>query len=87
MNTSAKYLSFLENLSPELKNYVIETGVILTPILNDIHAIKPTTKNYYGEYMEILGNTKQVKILALALIYAGANVDGVNDAVNILTAN
>jgi hypothetical protein len=34
--------------------------------------------------MNILGNTKHIKLLALALIYAGANVNGVHDAVNIL---
>ena len=83
---NAKYLSPIDNSGAELKKYILDTAEILKPILSDIHAIQPTTKNYYAEYMNILGNTKHIKLLALALIYAGANVDGVHNAVSILEA-
>ena len=76
---------FIENLSPELKSAVLNIAETIKPALNEIHAQKPTTKNYYGDYMRLLSyRPKYAKILALAMLYEGANPDGVQAAVKLV---
>jgi hypothetical protein len=76
---------FIENLSPELKNAVLSIAETIKPALNEIHAQQPTTKNYYGDYMRLmLYKPKYAKILALAMLYEGANPEGVEAAVNLI---
>jgi RNA binding exosome subunit len=80
MKTKAK--SFIESLSPELQNVVKSISETIKPALDDIHASTPTTKNYYGDYMRLLSyKPERKKIIALAMLYAGANPAGVEAAV------
>ena len=76
------------SITPELKKVIISLSEQFKPILEDVHNSNATTKNYYGDYLSILsqfsGNNGKVKLIALSLIYAGANVHGVESAVKIL---
>ena len=76
---------FIENLSPELKSAVLNIAETIKPALDQIHAQTPTTKNYYGDYMRLmLYKPKYARILALAMLYEGANPEGVEAAVNLI---
>ena len=76
---------FIENLSPDLKSAVLNIAETIKPALNEIHAQQPTTKNYYGDYMRLmLYKPKYARILALAMLYEGANPEGVEAAVNLI---
>lgn len=78
-----------QSLSAEALNAIQQLSATLEPALNAIHAETPTTQNYYGDYMAILGSAKEpakIKLLALAMLYSGANPDGVEAAVEILCA-
>ena len=76
---------FIENLSPELKSAVLNIAETIKPALDQIHAQQPTTKNYYGDYMRLmLVKPQYSKILALAMLYEGANPEGVEAAVNLI---
>ena len=48
----------------------------------------PTTRNHYGRYMHIIsklanGSKEMGKVIALALVEAGANKQGVRDALRV----
>ena len=76
---------FIENLSPDLKSAVLNIAETIKPALNEIHAQQPTTKNYYGDYMRLmLYKPKYAKILALAMLYEGANPEGVEAAMKLI---
>ena len=76
---------FIENLSPDLKSAVLNIAETIKPALNEIHAQQPTTKNYYGDYMRLLSyRPKYAKILALAMLYEGANPEGVEAAIKLI---
>jgi hypothetical protein len=76
---------FIENLSPDLKSAVLNIAETIKPALNEIHAQQPTTKNYYGDYMRLmLYKPKYAKILALAMLYEGANPEGVEAAIKLI---
>ncbi len=64
-------------------NSVIET---LRPIVKKIEDSPAATKNHYGEYMAILSGAplKNRKSLAACLIKAGANEDGIVDALKFI---
>lgn len=76
-------------VTPELKNAIISLAEIVKPALKEIHAKNATTKNYYGDYLGFLtpmaADKGKVKLTALAMMYAGANPEGVESAVKILT--
>lgn len=58
----------------------------LKPDVAEIEKMVPTTKNHYGAYLTILSMTKDKKIrerLAVCLVRAGANEQGVKDALNL----
>lgn len=79
-----------QNLSAETLNAIQQLSIIVRPALDSIHAGMPITKDYYGEYMEILGSAKEpakIKMLALAMLYDGANPDGIEAAVKLLCNN
>ena len=72
----------------------IETQVVdnvakaLKPAVEAIEANKiPTTRNHYGDYMAIFSqladDVGQARILAVALKQAGANAQGVDDALRV----
>ena len=76
---------FIENLSPDLKSAVLNIAETIKPALNEIHAQQPTTKNYYGDYMRLLSyRPKYAKILALAMLYEGANPERVEAAIKLI---
>jgi len=76
---------FIENLSPELKSAVLNIAETIKPALDQIHAQTPTTKNYYGDYMRLmLYKPKYAKVLALAMLYEGANPEGVEAAIKLI---
>jgi hypothetical protein len=76
---------FIENLSPDLKSAVLNIAETIKPALNEIHAQQPTTKNYYGDYMRLmLYKPKYAKILALAMLYEGANPEGIEAAIKLI---
>ena len=69
--------AFVEELANDLKELVQET-----------ESSAKTTQNHYGKYMSILsqlshGDKRTGNIVALALIRAGANQQGVKDALRL----
>lgn len=86
MNTKSQH-NILSSFSPEAKNAIIELAKTVTPLLDEIHANEPTTQNYYGDYMNLLStrqNKGEQKLLAIALLYAGVNYEGLIVASKIL---
>ena len=80
-----KAQSFIDSLSPELQDAIKKMAEDLSPALDAIHAKPQTTKNYYGEYMRVLSyRPKYKKTIAIAMLYAGCNPDGVAAAVNLV---
>jgi hypothetical protein len=80
-----KAQSFVEGLSPELKQVVINMAETLRPMLDEIHERTPTTQKYYGDYFRILSyRPEHHKVIALALLYAGANPEGLEAAVRLM---
>jgi len=76
---------FIENLSPDLKSAVLNIAETIKPALNEIHDQKPTTQNYYGDYLRLLSyRPKYAKVLALAMLYEGANPEGVEAAIKLI---
>lgn len=85
INNPAKAYQFINELSPELKNLVLIIADDLRPLIEEIHAQPPTTKNYYGDYLRILSHKPSHKnIIAMGLLYVGANPEGLQAAVNLL---
>jgi len=55
----------------------------LEPLVREVEQSPMTTQNHYGDYMSILsqsGDADNKRFIALALIDAGANKQGVRDA-------
>lgn len=76
---------FIENLSPDLKSAVLDIATTIKPALDEIHAQSPTTQNYYGDYFRLLSyRPKYAKLLALAMLYEGANPEGIQAAVKLV---
>ena len=76
---------FIENLSPDLKSAVLDIATTIKPALDEIHAQSPTTQNYYGDYFRLLSyRPKYAKLLALAMLYEGANPEGVEAAIKLI---
>jgi hypothetical protein len=85
MNNQTKAQQFINDLSPETRAAVLNIATTIKPALDKIHAQQPTTKNYYGDYMRLmLVKPQYTKILALAMLYEGANPDGVQAAVKLI---
>jgi hypothetical protein len=85
MNNHTKAQQFINDLSPETRAAVLNIATTIKPALDQIHAQTPTTKNYYGDYMRLmLYKPKYAKILALAMLYEGANPEGVEAAVKLI---
>jgi hypothetical protein len=67
---------------------VMDLAEDLAPFVKDTENSIKTTKNHYGKYGAMLsklskGNKKVATILAYAMIQAGANNQGVSDALNV----
>jgi hypothetical protein len=79
---NAKSTQFINNLSPEAQQAIKSIAETIRPALDEIHSHPATTQNYYSDYMRILSyKPKQVKLLAIAMIYAGANPAGIEAAI------
>ncbi len=86
--TKSNVNAFIDTLEPNVKEELNSIIEVLTPALEAIHAYPPTTKNYYGDYMRLMSyQPKLIKAVALALVAAGANPNGVKSAYDILLKN
>lgn len=86
IEVNSKASQFIETLSPELKSVIISIGKDLRPLLDEIHSKLPTTQCYYGDYLRILSyKPEKAKILALAMLYEGANCEGIQAAVRLVS--
>lgn len=84
------------NLSQNERNLAIETmqgywdcvGADMTKMVTNKHKLPQTTQDYYGSYLELLSFLRECKvsleIAGLILILAGAKVEGVKSAVQIM---
>ena len=80
-----KAQTFVEGLTPELKQVILNMAETLRPLLDDIHSRPATTQNYYGDYFRLLSyQPERYKVLGLALLYAGANPDGLQAASRLM---
>jgi hypothetical protein len=74
----------LQRLLKELQPMIDE----LAPVMAEVHALPETTQNHYGFYMTILSkyqdNRGMALVLGYALVKAGANRQGVGDALKVL---
>lgn len=72
----------------KLKKLVTELAGDFKPAVEKIEAKIATTRNHYGDYMALLSSLAKSKqhaqIFALAMIEAGANRQGVNDALQVM---
>jgi hypothetical protein len=85
INHNVKAFNFINNLSPELQNVVISIADTIKPALDDIHANQPTSQNYYADYLRLLSyKPERSKVIAIAMLYAGANVQGVQAAMKLI---
>ena len=71
-----------------LTDLVDRVAESVKPAVEEIEAIKvPTTRNSYALYMAIFSqfadDIGQARVLAMALKQAGANVQGVDDALRV----
>lgn len=67
----------------KVDTFVSETAVFLRPLVKEIEKAPAVTKGHYGRYLHILLTFEDVtirKLVALSLIEAGANPDGMRGA-------
>ena len=75
----------LNSVSPEFQKVIIKMAEDLKPALQDIHNSPQTSQNYYIDYMRLLSyKPKYKKIMAIALLYAGANPSGIEAAIKFV---
>lgn len=70
----------------QTKKAIQEIAETITPLLDEVHAQPPTTQNYYSDYMRIISQSPKktaggFKLLAIAMLYAGANPQGIQAAI------
>lgn len=79
------YMKTEENA--QLNKLIEELANDLRPIVQKIENSTKTTQDHYGKYMELLSylgdDPNHKRLMALALIDAGANLRGVHAAMNI----
>lgn len=70
------------------KQQILKEMVELTrPVVAEIEARPETTRNHYGEYMSLFAGIDRMKdraLIAKVFKQAGANPQGVEDALNVL---
>jgi hypothetical protein len=78
-----------EALTPEQEKLVAELANDVKPYVDKIEARIATTKGHYGDYMELLSQWQKeprvMMVMAMACKKAGADPQGVNDALRMLT--
>ena len=76
--------------SPDkIEAHIASLAEDLRPEVKRIEASPATTRGHYGDYMSMLSalapdSPTMRKLVACALLEAGANVDGVRDALRVL---
>lgn len=79
----------MQETDKALDAVITELAVAVKPLVDDLEADpRPPTRNNYGRYLTILvvtgkGDEAWARIIALALIEAGAHHDGVTTALRI----
>lgn len=72
----------------KLTKLIDELAGDFKPAVQKIEAKIPTTRNHYGDYMGLissLAKTKQhAQLFAMAMIKAGANRQGIGDALKVM---
>lgn len=70
-----------------LDSMILDLASDLEPLVSEIESGTKTTKGNYGRYMGLLSalanNKESAQIMALAMIKAGANKQGVSDGLKI----
>ena len=73
------------NLSAKQKEALIQSANVLAETVQEIESRPETTQNHYGDYMALLAKLIERKktpmFWALCLVVAGANKQGVQDAI------
>ena len=74
--------------TPNIDKLVSSIAEDLREIVADTEASIATTRNHYGDYLTIItqlskGNKAAAGVISLALKEAGANHQGVNDALRV----
>lgn len=88
-NNAQKGIS--NKLSPEAMAMIKELAEILKPLIDEVHNLPKVSKDYYAEYMGILGRATQgkpqgyLKLMAISMLYVGCNHNGINEAVKALS--
>lgn len=83
--------SIKSKFTPEAFAMIKDLAETVKPLLDEVHSLPKVSKDYYSEYMSILGRATQgkpqgyLKLMAIAMLYAGCNHNGVNEAVKILS--
>lgn len=76
----------LGSLSPELREALMQSSQAIAPVLDDIHAHYPSSKDYAHEYERVLSyQPSKAKFLAIAMLHAGANPLGIAKAIESLS--
>lgn len=81
----------MTNLSPQQQQFVdaFAADPDIQKIVKDIEAKPATTRNHYGDYGAALSSLSQgrrivAQLLGLAFVKAGANAQGVADALRVM---
>ena len=86
----AKLVQNLSN-NPEALKMIKELAEIIKPLIDSTHDMQQISKDYYAEYMGILGRAAQgkpkgyLKLMAISMLYVGCNPNGVEEAVKLLS--
>lgn len=77
-----------DTLNDKQKQLISDLANDLRETVTKIEGKLATTRNHYGDYMSLIGglakgNRTVGQVIALALIEAGANAQGVNDALRV----
>lgn len=84
------YISYMSKLTSEQLNKINEMVKELKPLVSQIESQEKICKDHYDRYLLLLtpcsreNNKDHVKFMALALIMAGANTNGVQTAAKLL---
>jgi len=83
----------VEKMTEKQKNFVkqtlAETTNLLKDVVKDIEESIPLSRGHYAKYMSVISSASKNQphagmLIALALVKAGANFQGVSDAVKLL---
>jgi len=77
----------MKTLEENLDALVLQLTEEVRPFVKRTESSLPTTKDHYGDYLGFLtsvGTETRIKIVAVALIHAGANKIGVASALRLL---